>query len=135
MNMLIENELRYINQEYVVGIAILVILFIISPIMIVLVRNAVSALQVFSENVKMKARVLQFNSIAKSINSNAFLRISDQIGELYRRPGSCGGRRSGRRCSSTRCCPRRWPTICARTGADLSAMLAEALTKKNPKEY
>ena len=73
MNMLIENELRYINQEYVVGIAILVILFIISPIMIVLVRNAVSALQVFSENVKMKARVLQFNSIAKSINSNAFL--------------------------------------------------------------
>ena len=63
MNMLIENELRYINQEYVVGIAILVILFIISPIMIVLVRNAVSALQVFSENVKMKARVLQFNSI------------------------------------------------------------------------
>ena len=63
MNMLIENELRYINQEYVVGIAILVILFIISPIMIVLVRNAVSALQVFSENVKMKARVPQFNSI------------------------------------------------------------------------
>ena len=63
MNMLIENELRYINQEYVVGIAILVILFSISPIMIVLVRNAVSALQVFSENVKMKARVPQFNSI------------------------------------------------------------------------
>ena len=59
MNMLIENELRYINQEYVVGIAILVILFIISPIMIVLVRNAVNALQVFSENVKSKARELR----------------------------------------------------------------------------
>ena len=59
MNLLIQNELKYINQEYVVGIAILVILFIISPIMIVLVRNAVNALQVFSENVKSKARELR----------------------------------------------------------------------------
>ena len=39
-------EMIKVDQEYAVGIFILIILFIISPLMVFLVRNAVNALQV-----------------------------------------------------------------------------------------
>ena len=52
-------EMIKVDQEYAVGIFILVILFIISPLMVFLVRNAVNALQVFSASVRVKARALK----------------------------------------------------------------------------
>ena len=67
--------MRRVDQEYIIGIAIIVILVCvsicvystddnnlqvcISPLMMVLVRNAVRAVQVFSENVRTKARQLR----------------------------------------------------------------------------
>ena len=56
---IIASEISKVNQEYAVGIFILVILFIISPLMVFLVRNAVNALQVFSSSVRVKARALK----------------------------------------------------------------------------
>ena len=56
---IIAHEISKVNQEYIVGIFILVILFIISPIMIILVRNAVTAVQLFSFSVRVKARALK----------------------------------------------------------------------------
>ena len=56
---IIASEISKVNQEYVVGVFILVILFIISPMMIILVRNAVNALQLFSASVRVKARALK----------------------------------------------------------------------------
>ena len=52
-------EMIKVDQEYAVGIFILIILFIISPLMVFLVRNAVNALQVFSASVRVKARALK----------------------------------------------------------------------------
>ena len=48
MKLLIAEEIAVVDREYVVGICILVIILIISPVMVVLVRNAVNALQIFS---------------------------------------------------------------------------------------
>ena len=56
---IILGEIAKVDQEYVMGIFILVILFIISPLMVFLVRNAVNALQVFSSSVRVKARALK----------------------------------------------------------------------------
>ena len=56
---IIAQEISQVNQDYIVGIVILVILFIISPIMIILVRNAVKAVQIFSSSVRTKARALK----------------------------------------------------------------------------
>ena len=52
-------EMIKVDQEYAVGIFILIILFIISPLMVFLVRNAVNSLQVFSASVRVKARALK----------------------------------------------------------------------------
>ena len=56
---IIASEISKVNQEYAVGIFILVILFIISPMMIILVRNAVNAVQLFSVSVRVKAKALK----------------------------------------------------------------------------
>ena len=56
---IIASEISKVNQEYIVGVFILVLLFIISPIMIILVRNAVNAVQIFSSSVRSKARALK----------------------------------------------------------------------------
>ena len=52
-------EIIKVDQEYAVGIFILIILFIISPVIVFLVRNAVNSLQVFSASVRVKARALK----------------------------------------------------------------------------
>ena len=59
MNELIAEEIQRVDRDYVVGIAVLVVLVIISPMIVFLIRNAVSALQIFSANVKTKARDLK----------------------------------------------------------------------------
>ena len=56
---IILGEIAKVDQEYAMGIFILIILFIISPLMVFLVRNAVNALQVFSSSVRVKARALK----------------------------------------------------------------------------
>ena len=56
---IILGEIAKVDQEYAMGIFILIILFIISPLMVFLVRNAVNALQVFSASVRVKARALK----------------------------------------------------------------------------
>ena len=56
---IIMGEIAKVDQEYAMGIFILIILFIISPLMVFLVRNAVNALQVFSASVRVKARALK----------------------------------------------------------------------------
>ena len=59
MNELIADEIKGVDREYVIGIFVLVLLFIISPMIVILVRNAVNGLQIFSASVKTKARELR----------------------------------------------------------------------------
>ena len=59
MKDVIRTELYAVDREYIVGIGVLSILVIISPMMIYLVRNAVAVLQLFSSSVKLKAVALR----------------------------------------------------------------------------
>ena len=59
MKEVIRIELRAVDREYIVGIGVLSVLVIISPLMIYLVRNAVISLQIFSTSVRLKAAALK----------------------------------------------------------------------------
>ena len=59
MNVVIKAELYAVDREYIVGIGVLSVLVIISPMMIYLVRNAVISLQIFSTSVRLKAAALK----------------------------------------------------------------------------
>ena len=59
MKDVIRTELYAVDREYIVGIGVLSILVIISPMMIYLVRNAVTSLQIFSTSVRLKAAALK----------------------------------------------------------------------------
>ena len=59
MKEVIRSELYAVDREHVIGIAVLSFLVIISPMMIYLVRNAVTVLQLFSSSVKQKAAALR----------------------------------------------------------------------------
>jgi class 3 adenylate cyclase len=54
MKDIIQSEIASVDREYAFGIFVLAILFLISPLIVVLIRNAVRALQVFSSSVKSK---------------------------------------------------------------------------------
>ena len=54
MKDIIQTEINSVDREYAFGIFVLAILFLISPLIVVLIRNAVRALQVFSLSVKSK---------------------------------------------------------------------------------
>ena len=59
MKDIIQTEIASVDREYAFGIFVLAILFLISPLIVVLIRNAVRALQVFSLSVKSKVRDLK----------------------------------------------------------------------------
>ena len=59
MKVVIKAELYAVDREYIVGIGVLSVLVIISPMMIYLVRNAVISLQIFSTSVRLKAAALK----------------------------------------------------------------------------
>ena len=59
MKDIIQTEIASVDREYAFGIFVLAILFLISPLIVVLIRNAVRALQVFSSSVKSKVRDLK----------------------------------------------------------------------------
>ena len=59
MKVVIKAELYAVDREYIVGIGVLSVLVIISPMMIYLVRNAVISLQIFSTSVRVKAAALK----------------------------------------------------------------------------
>ena len=59
MKEVILTELYAVDREYVLGVTVLSFLVIISPMMIYLVRNAVTVLQLFSSSVKLKATALK----------------------------------------------------------------------------
>ena len=59
MKELIQDEVNVVDKDYVISILILVFVLIISPLIILLVKNVVSALQIFSRSVKKKASELR----------------------------------------------------------------------------
>ena len=59
MKDIIRVELNAVDREYILGIGVLSILVIISPLMVYMVRNAVTALQIFSTSVRLKASALK----------------------------------------------------------------------------
>ena len=59
MSQLLQEELRKVDRNQVVAISILIILFILAPCIIILVRNAVKAIQIFAVLLKKKAVDLQ----------------------------------------------------------------------------
>ena len=58
-NVVIREELGGVDREYVVGVGIIVVLSLLSPMIVLLVRNAVHTLQVISESFKLKAAALR----------------------------------------------------------------------------
>ena len=59
MKDIILSEIASVDREYAFGIFVLAILFLISPLIVVLIRNAVRALQVFASSVKSKVGELK----------------------------------------------------------------------------
>ena len=59
MKDIIRVELYAVDREYILGIGVLSILVIISPMMVYMVRNAVTSLQIFSTSVRLKAAALK----------------------------------------------------------------------------
>ena len=59
MKDIIRVELYAVDREYILGIGVLSILVIISPMMVYMVRNAVSSLQIFSTSVRLKVAALK----------------------------------------------------------------------------
>ena len=59
MKAIIRVELYIVDREYILGIGVLSILVIISPLMVYMVRNAVTSLQIFATSVKKKAAALK----------------------------------------------------------------------------
>ena len=59
MKDIIRVELYAVDREYILGIGVLSILVIISPLMVYMVRNAVTSLQIFSTSVRLKAAALK----------------------------------------------------------------------------
>lgn len=59
MKDLIRGEIGSVDREYAVGITVLTVLFLISPLIVILIRNAVNALQIFSTSLRSKARQLR----------------------------------------------------------------------------
>ena len=58
-NVVIREELGGVDREYVLGVGIIVVLSLLSPMIVLLVRNAVHTLQVISESFKLKAAALR----------------------------------------------------------------------------
>ena len=54
MKEIVNSEISSVEREYVFGIFVLALLFLISPMIVFLIRNAVRALQIFSSSVKSK---------------------------------------------------------------------------------
>ena len=59
MKDIIRVELYGVDREYILGIGVLSLLVIISPLMVYMVRNAVKSLQIFATSVRQKAAALK----------------------------------------------------------------------------
>ena len=59
MKVIIRAELYAVDREYILGIGVLSMLVVISPMMVYMVRNAVISLQIFSSSVRLKAAALK----------------------------------------------------------------------------
>ena len=59
MKEIIRTEIASVDREYAFGIFVLAILFLISPLIVVLIRNAVNALKIFSSSLISKVRDLK----------------------------------------------------------------------------
>ena len=91
MNDLIEDEGRSVDSEYVFGTTIICALCGMSPAIVILIRNAVNALQIFSESFKTKAIQLKkeknkadnlvYQMLPKSVADN--LRQDKSTSEMF----------------------------------------------------
>ena len=91
MNDLIEDEGRSVDSEYVFGTTIICALCVMSPAIVILIRNAVNALQIFSESFKRKALQLKkeknkadnlvYQMLPKSVADN--LRQDKNTSEMF----------------------------------------------------
>ena len=97
MTILIGDELRSVDREYIIGIGIIAVLALLSPMIVLLVRNAVNALQVFSESFKIKANELKrekkkaenliYQMLPKSVADN--LRQNKATSEMFESATIC----------------------------------------------
>ena len=91
MSKIIQKEISSVDREYVLGIFVLAVLFLISPMIVVLIRNAVNALQIFSSSLKSKVRDLRrekrrsetliYQMLPKSVAES--LKSNKQTSELF----------------------------------------------------
>ena len=91
MNDLIQDESKSVDSEYVFGTTIICALCVMSPAIVILIRNAVNALQIFSESFKRKALQLKkeknkadnlvYQMLPKSVADN--LRQDKNTSEMF----------------------------------------------------
>ena len=91
MNDLIQDEGKSVDSEYVFGTTIICALCVMSPAIVILIRNAVNALQIFSESFKRKALQLKkeknkadnlvYQMLPKSVADN--LRQDKNTSEMF----------------------------------------------------
>jgi class 3 adenylate cyclase len=97
MRDIIQGEISSVEREYIFGIFVLALLFLISPLIVVLIRNAVHALQIFSSSVKGKvldlkrekrrAERLIYRMLPKSVADS--LKSNEQTSEMFESATVC----------------------------------------------
>ena len=113
MNDVIRMEISSVQREYAFGILILAILFLISPMIVLLIRNAVNALQTFSASLKQKvkdlrrekrrAETLIYQMLPKSVADN--LKANKQTSETFDSATICFTEIDGFKDIARRCSP------------------------------
>ena len=91
MKDIIRTEIGSVDREYAFGIFVLAILFLISPLIVVLIRNAVNALKIFSSSLiskvrdlkreKRRAETLIYQMLPKSVAES--LKSNKQTSEMF----------------------------------------------------
>ena len=91
MRNIIKREIFDVDKEFAFGVCILVSLFLISPMIVVLIRNAINALQIFASSLKSKVRDLKreksraetliYQMLPKSVAEN--LKTKKKTSELF----------------------------------------------------
>ena len=91
MRDIIRSEIRSVDKEFAFGICILVSLFLLSPMIVVLIRNAINALQIFATSLKNKVRDLKrekrraetliYQMLPKSVADN--LKTKKKTSEMF----------------------------------------------------
>ena len=113
MRDIIRQEIKDVDKDFAFGICILISLFLISPMIVVLIRNAINALQIFASSLKSKVRDLKkekrraetliYQMLPKSVAED--LKANKKTSEMFESATVCFTEIDGFRQISRNCSP------------------------------